>query len=220
MAELRGIIFDMDGVITDTEPLHARAELLVCREHGCDPAPEEWEKLKGKTSDDVFRQLFASRGVPVPPVGDLIARKTEKYSAIAVSEGFPQVPGAVAFIRWARTRFEKIALATSSHAAIQRLVFDSLALHPFFDAVVTGDELRRGKPDPEAYLKAAAKMGLVPGDCLVVEDSDNGIRAARAAGCRVCGLTTSFPRERLLAFGAHLVVDRFTDLQKILSDKL
>ena len=210
----------MDGVITDTEPLHARAERLVCREHGFEPLPEEWDKCKGKTSDDVFRQLFGSHGLPVPPVADLIGLKTEKYSALTAEEGFPQVPGAVDFIKWARRRFAKIALATSSNAAIQQMVFDGLGLHPYFDAVVTGDELKRGKPDPEAYFKATAKIGLKPDQCLVVEDSDNGIRAALSAGCQVCGLTTSFPRERLLALGAHMVVDRFVELQSLLEARL
>jgi len=203
----------MDGVITDTEPLHVEAEWRTCRHYGFDAPRSEWEKFKGKKSEDIFGYLLAVYGGGrTIPVAEIMAHKTRVYLELAAAQGIPAVPGVVDFIKRVRPAFGKLALATSSNAAIQRSIFDGLGLWPYFDAVVTGDDLTRGKPDPEAYVKAAAKLGLSPGDCLVIEDSDNGIRAAVGAGCRVVGITTSFPRDFLIAAGADLVVDDYGEL--------
>jgi len=205
----------MDGVITDTEPLHVEAELLTCRHYGFDAPRSEWVKFKGKKAEDIFAYLMATYGGGrLVPVAEIMAFKTRTYLDLAADRGIPAVPGVVDFIKRIRPVFGKLALATSSNAAIQRAIFDGLELWPFFDAVVTGDDLTRGKPDPEAYIKASAKIGLPPGDCLVIEDSDNGIRAAVSAGCGVVGITTSFPREFLLAAGADLVVDDYGELRR------
>ncbi len=215
------IIFDMDGVITDTEPLHARAELLTCRHFGFAPPGSEWDKFKGKKSEDIFGYLLSvyggGRDIPVTEIMD---HKTRTYLSLSEAQGIPAVPGVVDFIKRVRPAFRKIALATSSNSSIQKAIFDGLGLWPYFDAVITGDDLSRGKPDPEAYLKASAKIGVPAGRCLVIEDSDNGVRAARGAGCRVVGITTSFPREYLLAMGAHHVVDDYDELTAWLGGRL
>lgn len=211
-----GIIFDMDGVITDTEPLHVEAERQTCRDYGFDAPLAEWDGFKGRTADDIFAYLVAKYGAgraDAPTPAEMIRHKTGIYLKLAQA-GLPLVPGSVDFIKTARGHFSKVALATSSNGAVQRAVFDRYNLDPYFDAVTTGDELTRGKPDPQAYLKAAAKIGLPPAACLVVEDSDNGIRAAKSAGCTVAGITTSFPGELLAALGAAIVVDNYSDLAR------
>ena len=213
MSTIDAIIFDMDGVITDTEPLHVKAELLTCHHYGFDAPESEWNKFKGKKAEDIFGYLLeAYGGGREVPVTDIMAFKTRTYLDLAASEGIPAVPGVVEFIRRVRPLFSKIGLATSSNAAIQQAIFDGLDLWPYFDAVVTGDDLDRGKPDPEAYVKASSRIGLPAGRCLVIEDSDNGVRSARAAGCRVIGITTSFPRDYLMACGAYQTVDNYPEL--------
>jgi len=210
---LSAIIFDMDGVITDTEPLHVKAELLTCRHYGFDAPESEWDKFRGKKSEDIFNYLLeAYGGGRQVPVTDIMAFKTKTYLELSASQGIPAVPGVIEFIKRIRPVFSKIGLATSSNAAIQKAIFDGLGLWPYFDAVVTGDDLTRGKPDPEAYLKASSRIGVPAGRCLVIEDSDNGVRAARGAGCRVIGITTSFPRDYLLACGARETVDTYPEL--------
>jgi HAD superfamily hydrolase (TIGR01509 family) len=210
------VIFDMDGVITLTEPLHAQAERDICAECGFDAPLSEWLKFRGRTANDIFSYLISAYGGGRSwDVEDLIRRKTERYAELC-RQGVPAVPGAVDFIRGARRFFPKVALATSSNSSIQRLCFDGLGLWPHFDVVVTGDDLTRGKPHPEAYLKAAARLGVNPADSLVIEDSDNGVRSGVAAGCTVIGLTTELTRESLIACGALATVDTYAELETLL----
>lgn len=210
---IKAVIFDMDGVITDTEPLHVEAERQVCREYGLDAPFDLWSGFKGKTTDDIFSRLVAEFGGGRPlSVPELVARKTAIYLELA-ARGMPIIPDVVDFIRFVRGRFAKVGLATGSNRPIQQAVFDQLGLHPYFDAVTTAEDVVHGKPDPEVYLKAAECLRVPPPACIVIEDSDNGIRAAKAAGCRVVGITTSFPRERLLAVGADIIVDSYDELK-------
>ncbi|MDD5251146.1 MAG: HAD family phosphatase [Patescibacteria group bacterium] len=211
-ADFEAVLFDMDGVITDTEELHRQAEVAICRQNGLDVPLENWESFKGRTADDIFATILKGwgngRALCIP---DLISDKTKIYSGLA-SCGLPLVPGAMEFLAAVRQHFDKMALATSSNAAVQRLAFEQHGLQRFFDAVTTGDELSHGKPHPEAYLTAAAKLGVAPERCIVIEDSDNGVRAGVAAGCTVIGITTSFPAERLAQAGAHLIGSNYAEL--------
>ena len=89
-------------------------------------------------------------------------------------------------------------------------------LRPFFSATVTREDIISGKPHPEPYLKATEKLGVVPANALVIEDSVNGVRSGKGAGCPVIAITTSFPRERLIEFQADYVVDSFAELERLL----
>ena len=101
---------------------------------------------------------------------------------------------------------------------MQELAFSQFGLSNYFDVVVTGNDITHGKPHPEPYLKTAEKIGYSPLQCLVIEDSTNGIRSAKAAGCRAVGIATSFSSDTLLAAGADVVVQSFAELGKILFD--
>ena len=109
-----------------------------------------------------------------------------------------------------------IALTTSAPRELQELAFDQFDLAGYFGAVVTGDDVSQGKPHPEPYLKTAEKLGREPSHCVVVEDSMNGVRSAKAAGCPTVGLATSFSAEKLAAAGSDLAVETFSELQKAL----
>jgi beta-phosphoglucomutase-like phosphatase (HAD superfamily) len=115
-----------------------------------------------------------------------------------------------------RRRFSALALTTSATRRDQEQIFQRFNLGRWFDAVVTAEDIRRAKPDPEPYLKTAAKVGLDPSLCLVVEDSTHGIRAAKRAGCWAVGLTTAFTAEELRRAGADAVVDSFAELAALL----
>ncbi|MFA6603396.1 MAG: HAD family phosphatase [Patescibacteria group bacterium] len=211
MRELQALIFDLDGVITDTEPLHAEAEHLACLDFGFEVPRSEWHAFKGLTDAAIFRKAVAEYAGRDIPIADLIERKLVHYFRLT-SERLPLVPGVVEFIRLARPKFAKIGLATSSLAPVQRAIFDAYRLHDYFDAVVTAEDVMHGKPHPEPYLLAAKRLKIEPAACLVIEDSDNGIRSALAAGCRAAGITTTFPRERLLELSANPVVDTYPEL--------
>jgi beta-phosphoglucomutase-like phosphatase (HAD superfamily) len=89
-------------------------------------------------------------------------------------------------------------------------------LWPFFSTIVTGQDIINGKPHPEPYLKTAKRLGVAPAKALVIEDSVNGVRSGKSAGCPVIAITTSFPRERLMELPADYVIDSFTELEWLL----
>jgi HAD superfamily hydrolase (TIGR01509 family) len=213
MKDIDAVIFDMDGVIVDTEPLHAESEQMTCREFGFDIPSSEWEQFKGIRLVEIFGGIIRANNSNVDPER-MAVRAREMFLELLGSK-VPIVPGSVDFIRQVRERGSKIALTTSTHASVQRKIFELLDLAPLFDVITTGDEITHGKPNPEPYAKTVVKLGLDPARCAVIEDSDNGIRSAKAAGCVAIGITTTFPRSVLFDCGADSVADNFGEISKI-----
>jgi HAD superfamily hydrolase (TIGR01509 family) len=136
-----------------------------------------------------------------------------------MSEEIRLIPGSLEFIRWAKKQYRKLALTTSSESKFQQKIFDMYRLHLYFDVVITGDKIQNSKPHPEPYLKTIDALKLAAHSCAVIEDSINGIIAAKEAGCNVIGITTSFSEEKLLNAGADMVVDDFSSLYGWLTEK-
>lgn len=218
MKETEAIIFDMDGVLIDSEPLHIQAEHIVCKQYGIEAPWQEWEMFIGKTESAMFEYIVQNFTDGTLPVHELIQRKQVVFSKL-ISEKLRLIPGSLEFVRWARTQCRKLALTTSSERKIQQKVFNRFSLHSYFDVIVTGDEIQRGKPHPEPYLKTLEALHLAAHTCVVIEDSLHGIIAAKQAGCPVVGITTSFSEEKLLTAGANLVVDSFASLYGRLTKK-
>ena len=126
-----------------------------------------------------------------------------------LKERLEPVPGVLDFIRWAREHYQKIALTTSGKQRVQQVVFAKFGLEPYFDVIVTAEHIQHGKPHPEPYLKTVQALELPAETCLVIEDSLNGIKSAKDAGCKVAGITTSFLKAELLEAGADLVIEDF-----------
>ncbi|NTW22912.1 HAD family phosphatase [Candidatus Falkowbacteria bacterium] len=208
------IIFDMDGVIVDSESIHVEAEKAACQHFGIEIPFSEWDGFKGKTAIDIACHILNtySKGGVSPQ--QFVECKTRLYLELAAT-GLQEIEGAIRFIKGAQSLFGLCALTTSSNRAIQELVFDRFDLERYFDEVLTGDEVANGKPHPEPYLKTALKLGVRPSHCIVIEDSDNGVTSAKSAGCRTIGITTSYPSPRLYNCGADLVVESFAELAAI-----
>jgi HAD superfamily hydrolase (TIGR01509 family) len=216
MEQPKAIIFDLDGVLVDTEPVHKKAELQACREYGFEPPGEAWAAFKGIRERDIFAAVAKRTGAWPVDVDDLIRRKTDIYLDLIAAE-LPAVSGSVEFVRAVKDLVGHIGLATSTTRVIAEATLRGLGVRELFDDLVTGEDVKLGKPAPEIYQLACSRLGLKPQDCLVVEDSDNGTRSAVDAGCRVAGITTSFPRPVLAAAGAHLIVDGFPELLALLA---
>ena len=211
MLQCENIILDMDSVIIDSEPLHVQVDKETCEEFGIGVPEVEWDNFKGVTGEEMYELIVARYGPDgtVEPAELLRARRNLFVKRLPTVKA---VDGAINFLSTARGHYQRVALTTSTIADHQRLVFDLFDLHSFFDVVVTGDQVRLGKPHPEPYSTTTDRLGIPAEECLVVEDSENGIRSARGAGCKVVALTTSFSREKLAAAGAHLIVDSFAEL--------
>ena len=205
---LRAVLFDMDGVIVDTEPLHEAALIGLYAARGWPVADPKFFAFKGRVPPDVFGEIAATFG------GDAGLHAADKHVLFeALFEAHAAlVPGARAFVESVRARGLAAALVTSARRSEQARVFERFALGGLFAKVVAAEDVTRAKPDPEPYLAGAARLGVPPGACLVVEDSVHGVASGVAAGCTVAGYTGTFPADALRAAGAHVTFGAFDDL--------
>lgn len=205
------LAFDLDGVLIDSEPIHRRTWLECLEELGVRLAPDEHDQFQGRTAEQVVAWLRSRPG------GDSIAfdrdaivrRKRESFHDRIADELRP-VAGADAFLR-ARKGETPLALVTSSGLKTVGRVMLHMNWRNVFDALVGAEHVGNFKPHPEPYLHAAERLKLPPARMLVFEDSEVGVRAARAAGAPVVGVATTLPPDRLRALGARWVVEDFRD---------
>lgn len=206
----RALIFDLDGVLADSEPLHKETKREAYRRFGVEVPERYYLDFRGRTDEDFARIVGQELGLTEDQRREVLRLKHALFAAREAE--IPPVAGALDFLREARSRFAKLAVATSATPGNQAAAFDRHGLHPWFDAVVNASHITHAKPHPEPYLLAAERLGLAPSECLVIEDSKNGILSGKAAGCAVAGITTSYSRAELLGTPADLVVDGYPEL--------
>ena len=205
------VIFDMDGVIIDSEPLHEKAQRIVFARHGLEVPVRAYSDFKGQTEDVVFDAVVREWGNGSHDPGLLASEKHSVYASLI--DEMQLMDGSIDFIRFLADRGYPMALTTSATRASQERVFERFKLASYFNVVVTAEDVTRSKPDPEPYVITTSRMRWNPEDCLVIEDSLNGIRSALGAGCRVAALTGSFPTEALRSAGADMIHSTFATLQ-------
>ena len=210
MLDFEAIIFDMDGVIIDSEPLHEKAERVVFSQYQLTVPSSVFDAFKGKSEEDVFGHVVQEYADNRLDASELIALKHEVYSEM-IGE-LQLIAGARPFIERLVRRGIRLALTTSATRRDQERAFALFDLHAYFDVVVTREDVVHSKPDPEPYLTTARRLALAPALCLVIEDSIHGVLSAWRAGCTVAGLATSFSTERLLQAGARFAADDYEAL--------
>ena len=208
-----GIIFDMDGVLVDSEPLHKRAKELAFAEVGIVLSDFVYDSYKGRPDATILPEILTARGFSTERIHEVSGRKKQIYEEL--ERELKGVDGAVEFVTWAASRY-KIALATSATARNREATLRLLGISNLFHAVVDASGHQRPKPDPEVFLTALGKLQLRADDCWIIEDSVNGLRAAKAAGCYSVALSTTFDRVKLSSAGADIVVDSFAELREFL----
>lgn len=182
------VIFDMDGVISDTQMVHATVESEMLAEHGIEmPAHVISREYAGRGSSALFADVFANAGVPIP---DFEALKEERWRRVEarLAEGIPAVPGTREVIEKLHGRNIPLAVASASRMSFITHVLTDLELDTYFETLVSGEDVSRGKPAPDIFLLAADRLGVSARACLVIEDSMNGMLAAREAEMRCIGL--------------------------------
>ena len=215
MAGYRAIIFDMDGVLVDSEPLFHDAINRLLTQEGAEPvsAAENQETLLGTTIEETWRRLKLSRALPLP-VETYMGRYDLLVREMMMQELAPQ-PGVRELIGVCRERGLPIAVASSSRHSWVDLKLAAIGLTGAFDLVVGGDDVINGKPAPDIYLKAAAGLGLPPGECIAIEDSPVGIAAAGAAGIYTIAVRTDYTRH-LDVSQANAVLESLADFDRAL----
>ena len=182
---IKAALFDLDGVVFDTEPQYSIFWGAQCREfHPEIPGLEH--KIKGQTLVQIYDAWFSG------PLADSQVLITERLNDYESQMNYDYIPGFEEYIRKLRQQGVKTAVVTSSNQPKMKAVY---AKHPefksLFDAILTSEDFERSKPDPDCYLKAAERFGVEPKNCVVFEDSFNGLKSGRAAGMYVIGLATT-----------------------------
>jgi len=197
---LQAVLFDMDGTIVDTEPYWIAAEYRLVESFGGTWSDEHAHALVGNALLASAEYLREHGGVPLQPE-EIVERLLDEVVR-ATRDAVPWRPGAVALLAELGRRGVPCALVTMSYGRLARVVLDQLPAETF-GALVTGDQVADGKPHPEAYLTAAARLGVDPLHCVAIEDSPTGIASAEAAGCTVVAVPHNVPIEP--APGRHLI---------------
>jgi len=202
----------MDGVLINSEPLHEFTFLELSSQFGRRFEHEaELQQFKGLPEVSIANLL--KKIFPTVALEDHEITRLRLELLLANFHVVEMIEGALEFLKRCQAAGFRSGLTTSAARAIQELAFEKFGLSKYFDAVVTGGDITRGKPDPEPYLLTAAKLSQPASACMVIEDAVSGIISGKAAGCFVVGITTSFPAKDLAAAGADLVVGSFRDLE-------
>ena len=193
---MKAVLFDMDGVLIDSEELMAKAGILALRDYGIDPVPEDFIPFVGCGEDKYIGGVAEKHGLTYIP--EMKARAYYYYGLYVEQEA--HVPEDVHRVLTAvKAKGYRMAVCTSADYA--KVVHNLRAIgveEGFFDAFVTGDKIKNLKPHPEIYLTGAKLAGAAPDQCLVVEDAPSGIKAAHAGGMKAVGITTSFSEDYLV----------------------
>jgi HAD superfamily hydrolase (TIGR01509 family) len=206
---VEAVVFDMDGVLVDSEELWDAAREQVARDSGGSWSEQAQRDMMGMSSLEWSRYMHDELGVDSPPErinDDVVARMERLYR-----DELPLIPGArEAVARLARWR---LAVASSANRELIELALELAQLRELFAVIVSSEEVERGKPAPDVYLEAADRLLVPPGACAAVEDSENGIRSAGAAGMRVIAIPNrSFPPSDEALAQADIVLGSIAEL--------
>jgi len=192
----RAVIFDMDGVLTDSEPLINAAAVAMFRERGLEVAPDDFLPFIGTGENRYIGGVAEKHSFPLEIEG--AKKRTYEIYLELVPKRLVAFPGAVELVQACRQAGLKVAIASSADLIKIEANLRKIGLPPeIWDALVHGEEVELKKPAPDIFLTAARKLGVVPGACVVIEDAINGVQAAKAAGMRCIAVAHSFPPERL-----------------------
>ena len=215
---IRAVIFDLDGVILDSEERWSQVKKDLVEETGGHWKPEATHAMLGMSSPEWSRYLHDELGVPLSPDeinAAVVARMIEGYR-----RDLPLIDGAVEAVRRLAERWP-LGLATSANREVIEIVLEAAGLGAAFAAAVSSEEVERGKPAPDVYLEAAARLDVAPGEAAAIEDSTSGLLAAHAAGIAVVAIPNrAFPPSDEALAAADVVLGSISELTPAMIDSL
>lgn len=213
MSELKGFIFDMDGVVVDNHKYHFKAWMEFAQKYNFELNDQIYrDKFNGKTNKDLFQMIFGN--ISQEQMDAYAQEKESNYQKLYEAEMKP-LKGLIDFLDFLTTHKYKVALGTSAPTSNVDFTLDKLFLRKYFHAIVDGPQVSKGKPDPQVYLMCAAKLGLEPKNCVVFEDSLAGLESGKNAGCKIVGVATSHEEYELKPVTEEIIFD-FTEARKLL----
>lgn len=215
---MAAVIFDMDGVLIDSEPTHERIEQELFEELGITLTQAEHRRYQGTGSLEMWRSIIEEHALDSEAVS-LSKRHRGRFLGYLREGEVPRIPGILELLSDLRSRGIPLAVASSSTGPVVRSVLSYTGVEELFGVVVSGDEVARSKPAPDIFLLAAERLGLAPERCLVVEDSENGVAAAKAAGMACLGFRNPGSGSPALS-GADYRVESAEELATVLTEAL
>jgi beta-phosphoglucomutase family hydrolase len=210
MQKPQAVIFDMDGTLADNMHYHHESWMIFFKRHGVNITAEEFGKKNHGTIEEMIRDIFGSH-LSAQAVRELGHEKEKLYRDL-YREHMKPLDGLYDFMDELKENNISIAMATMGNMDNINFILDGLQVRKYFDAVAGGDDVKHGKPHPEVFLKAAAKLNANPMYCIAFEDSFSGIKSAFAAGMKVAAVSTTHPKGDFNNHGLVAVINNYTEI--------
>ncbi len=204
---IKAVVFDMDGVVVDSEPLYQQAQVGLFAEFGVTIPEDDWKLFRGMT-EEAYYEFVGRRYNLIRQLPELRRRGREYVQQLFEAE-LEFMTGFTHLQRLLKGQY-RLGLVTSTASDLYQVVNDKLQLGPFFEEVLCGDMTTKSKPHPEPYLEIMRRMEITPNETVVVEDSIHGLQAARDSGAWTIALTGSVPQEDMPP--VHAIIDSLAEL--------
>ena len=219
---IKAVIFDMDGTIIDSEPIYEKVNEEIYDKYGFNLTQEDYDRHMGANLKDIWEDILDRYQVKEEyshyKVEDFMEDHIhESYQGLADAEELELMPGVKKWFDFLKDHGYKMIIASSSYAPVIEHIYQRFELDQYMEGYVDGNSIENGKPAPDIFLKAAEKMGVKAEECLVIEDSENGVNGAHQAGAKVVGFNRAQDESQDLS-KADLVIEEFNqeNLHKIL----
>jgi beta-phosphoglucomutase-like phosphatase (HAD superfamily) len=207
MSKKYGLLLDFDGVVVNSEPLYEKAMNIQFKKYGIKVKAEDWLFFKGKDAKAVFSYIHDKYDTQIDIDKMRADYGVDLFKEFKINMCF--IPGFVEFYNSCLDEFSDL-IVTSTSREVMNWTFDNVPVDNIFSGMITSSEVNNTKPHPEPYLKGAETIGVPIEKCIVIEDSVNGIRAGKASGAKVIGITTTFPADVIKE--ADLIVSNYSEL--------
>ena len=201
------ILFDLDGVTIDTEPLYTRSEIRLFGEYGIDIPKEDWQLFRGCSEKSFFELSMERYGITENR--DEFIQKGRQYVMDEFKKNIPFIPGFKSLIKRVTKKYIT-GLVTASPLHSLNWIRKEIGLDNYFKYIISGEEAEKNKPHPHPYLEMMERINVNPQNTAIIEDSILGLRSALASGAHVIALSGSVPREKLNI--AHIIVDNLSEI--------
>ncbi len=211
MNKFEAVIFDMDGVIIDSEPLYFQIQEELFNDLGFTVSKSEYDTFIGAGMQLMWERLCSKHNIQFT-VAELIRMNNEViYNSFNNSDSLQTIDGFISLLTSIKTKGMKTAVASSTSKKIINVILSKLGIIDKFDIIVSSEEVLKGKPEPDIFIEAANRLYIASGKCLVIEDSTNGVKAAVKAGMKCIGFSNKNSGDQDLTL-ANAIVEDFTNI--------
>ncbi|HKL78903.1 MAG TPA: HAD family phosphatase, partial [Mobilitalea sp.] len=207
---LKAVIFDMDGVIIDSEPMHALAAIMALKQYNVELTLDYCYSFIGSTNFYMCQKIIEDYHMDAT-AEELHQANMDMKEKLLAQRGYSTIPHVLELMKDLHEHGMKLIIASSSPSATIEYVMDTLAIKQYFEGYISGMDIELPKPAPDIFLKAASSLGVSPDECLVIEDSPNGVNAAYAAGITCIGFTNPSSGKQNLK-NAYLLLEGFDEV--------